>query len=91
MNKFLIAVFAVTLLSSTASADECFKKHFEWPELSQFCKAYILKHMYSEDLHGDMVEECTNLEKGLTRWGEKIEKPEKKEDKEMRKRVDNTT
>ena len=53
------------------------EKDFEGLGLSEFCKDYIREHMYSMDVHGDMVEECTNLEKGLTRWGDKIVKRKK--------------
>ena len=59
------------------SAEERLEKDFEGLGLSQFCKDYIREHMYSMDVHGDMVEECTNLEKGLTRWGDKIVKRKK--------------
>ena len=76
MNKFLTAVFAATLLSSAALADEK-TIPLEGLGLSQFCKDYIREHMRSLDVHGDMIEECTNLEKGLTRWGDKIVKRKK--------------
>ena len=76
MNKFLTVVFAATLLSSAALADEK-TITLEGLGLSQFCKDYIREHMRSMDVHGDMVEECTNLEKGLTRWGDKIVKRKK--------------
>ena len=59
------------------SAEERLEKDFEGLGLSEFCKDYIREHMYSMDVHGDMVEECTNLEKGLTRWGDKIVKRKK--------------
>ena len=59
------------------SSEERLEKDFEGLGLSEFCKDYIRKHMYSMDVHGDMVEECTNLEKGLTRWGDKIVKRKK--------------
>ena len=59
------------------SSSERLEKDFEGLGLSEFCKDYIREHMYSMDVHGDMVEECTNLEKGLTRWGDKIVKRKK--------------
>ena len=59
------------------SAEERLEKDFEGLGLSEFCKDYIREHMHSMDVHGDMIEECTNLEKGLTRWGEKIVKRKK--------------
>ena len=59
------------------SAEERLEKDFEGLGLSEFCKDYIREHMHSMDVHGDMVEECTNLEKGLTRWGDKIVKRKK--------------
>ena len=77
MNKFLTVVFAATLLSSAALAGDEKTITLEGLGLSQFCKDYIREHIYSMDVHGDMVEECTNLEKGLTRWGDKIVKRKK--------------
>ena len=59
------------------SAEERLEKDFEGSGLSEFCKDYIREHMHSMDVHGDMIEECTNLEKGLTRWGDKIVKRKK--------------
>ena len=76
MNKFLTVIFAAILLSSAALADEK-TITLDGLGLSQFCKDYIREHMRSLDVHGDMVEECTNLEKGLTRWGDKIVKRKK--------------
>ena len=59
------------------SAEERLEKDFEGSGLSEFCKDYIREHMHSMDVHGDMIEECTKLEKGLTRWGDKIVKRKK--------------
>ena len=59
------------------SSSERLEKALHTLELSQFCKDYIREHMRSMDVHGNMVEECTNLEKGLTRWGDKIVKRKK--------------